>query len=480
MGTLTSYALVMAIFLALGWLAARFASSRANIITVYIISLVAYPMICLTAGLFSAEIAPIPILDMPVEMETMEFAPEESPSWPNILIGIYLAGASLALLYTLLRYITLFWMIIKGNHTKCDGYTLVEVSKNVVPFSWGKYIVISQHESERSMILLHEQAHLRRRHYLDLLLAQAVNILQWFNPATYALYNNLRSIQEYEADRGVVASGVDVRQYQLLLLRRSVGARYPLVNSFDNTNLKKRIYMMNKKAKSNGWQRLRALVLVPAVAVAFGLSNTPAVASILSQTSAAETMAAEPATVIKSEDNSTAQPHFPGGGGAMMQWLAQNMKYPQRMVDAEIQGKEIVGFTVQPDGRVTNFKILQSVCPEADAEVMRLLSEMPLWEPGMEDGKPIACQYALPVTFKLSGLASDKGNSIRIISYGSIKKDDTGIVIQNKDNKPSIFVDGKRYEGDFNSINPETIQSVKVQKGLPDYPNGRVDIILKK
>lgn len=478
MGALTAYALATAIFLVLGLLAVRIAgTSRASIIGIYLFSLASPLVAALSVPRGSTVPAVVENVDFSTAMEAVEYA--DSPIWPRIVVGLYIIGVGAMFIYTIFQYTGILKLICRGKHTRYGAFTLVEVKRTISPFNWGKYIVVSENEDERDLILRHEQAHLNRRHYLDLLLARAVCIFQWFNPASRALLHDLQTIHEYQVDSDVLESGVDVREYQLLLLRRTIASHNSFVNSFDNTNLKKRILMMNKKAKSGGWQRFRVLALAPALAAAFGLTHVPAVATVLNETSAVQ-MAADPEPVVKSDVRVEVRPEFPGGEMALMQWLVAHMKYPQRMVEAEIEGREVVGFTVQPDGRVTNFKIIKSLCPEADAEVMRLLSEMPAWEPGRVDGQPVACQYALPVTFKLSGYTSDKGNAIRIISYDTIKKDDTGVVIKNHNAKPSIFVDGEPYNNDINTIDPETIQSVTVSKDSPGYPNGRVDIRLKK
>ena len=76
-------------------------------------------------------------------------------------------------------------------------------------------------------IVLHEKAHLRLRHSFDLLVTDLAGCLQWFNPAMWLLRRELRAIHEYEADEAVLDSGVDARQYQLLLIRgKAAGGRW--------------------------------------------------------------------------------------------------------------------------------------------------------------------------------------------------------------------------------------------------------------
>ena len=119
-------------------------------------------------------------------------------------------------------------------------------------------------------ILAHERAHIRLRHSLDLLLIDLAGAVQWFNPAMWLLRRDLRAIHEYEADAAVIASGVDARSYQLLLIRKAVGGRwYSIANSFNHSKLKNRITMMLRE-KSPRRTRARALLLLPLAGLALG------------------------------------------------------------------------------------------------------------------------------------------------------------------------------------------------------------------
>ena len=125
-----------------------------------------------------------------------------------------------------------------------DGTLLIIHSCNFAPFSWMKYIVISQADLKENGhdILLHEQAHIRNHHSWDLLLVEVCSWLQWFNPAIWPLKQELQNIHEYEADEEVLRQGIDARQYQMLLIKKAVGARlYSIANSFNHSSLKKRI-----------------------------------------------------------------------------------------------------------------------------------------------------------------------------------------------------------------------------------------------
>ncbi len=95
------------------------------------------------------------------------------------------------------------------------------------------------------------------------------------------------------------------------------------------------------------------------------------------------------------------QPTFPGGNAAITTYLSQNLKYPQSAFDAEIEGTVYANFIIEKDGSVSNVKILRGIHPDCDAEVIRVVSEMPKWNPGKQRGQAVRVQFNLPVRFRL-------------------------------------------------------------------------------
>ena len=93
-------------------------------------------------------------------------------------------------------------------------------------------------------------------------------------------------------------------------------------------------------------------------------------------------------------------PQFPGGEKAMMEFIASNLKYPQQAVKDDMQGMVLVDFVINTEGKVTDPKIVRSLSPECDAEVIRVVGIMPAWTPGQQDGKTVNVKYTLPVMFK--------------------------------------------------------------------------------
>lgn len=94
-------------------------------------------------------------------------------------------------------------------------------------------------------------------------------------------------------------------------------------------------------------------------------------------------------------------PSFPGGQGALMAWLNDNIKYPVVAAENGIQGKVIVQFIVGKNGSISNVKVLRSVDPSLDKEAVRVVSNMPNWTPGKQNGASVNVRFTLPVTFRL-------------------------------------------------------------------------------
>ena len=94
-------------------------------------------------------------------------------------------------------------------------------------------------------------------------------------------------------------------------------------------------------------------------------------------------------------------PSFPGGMGALMSWLSQNIKYPVIAAENGVEGRVIVQFVVEKDGSITDVKIAKSVDPSLDKEATRVVSSMPHWIAGRQNGNPVRVKYTVPVTFKL-------------------------------------------------------------------------------
>ena len=321
-------------------------------------------------------------------------------SWADIIVCIYTLGVVAIFTMTVVQTVRLTKQLRQCEHiTDNRGNTIVLTDCATSPFCLFHYIVMSRDDyaNNRSFILTHEQEHIRLRHYIDLIILQFATIIQWFNPFVWLIGKNLKAIHEFEVDEAVLNKGIDATQYQKFLVVKAVGNRLqPFANNLNKESLKRRIIMMNQK-RSNRWMMLKALLVIPVA--------TLAVSVFANGTNASETPK-EPhpqkTTQTKIHDAVEEMPEFNGGQLAMMEFLMNNMKYPQAAVKAKQQGKAIVGFVVRKDGTVSDVHITKSAGHAVlDEEAIRVVKAMPAWKPGKQKGEPVNVKYSVPITFKL-------------------------------------------------------------------------------
>ena len=94
-------------------------------------------------------------------------------------------------------------------------------------------------------------------------------------------------------------------------------------------------------------------------------------------------------------------PKFPGGEQALMDYVSKNVVYPKEAQEKGISGRVFVGFIVEKDGSVSDVKVLRGIGGGCDEEAVRVISGLPKWKPGKQEGKPVRVSYQMPINFKL-------------------------------------------------------------------------------
>ena len=94
-------------------------------------------------------------------------------------------------------------------------------------------------------------------------------------------------------------------------------------------------------------------------------------------------------------------PEFPNGQETLMQYIAEQVKYPAEAKKAGAYGRVFIGFIVEPDGSLSDFKVLRGIGYGCAEEALRVVKSMPKWQPGIHRGKAVRVQYLVPVNFKL-------------------------------------------------------------------------------
>lgn len=132
-------------------------------------------------------------------------------------------------------------------------------------------------------------------------------------------------------------------------------------------------------------------------------------------------------------------PRFPNGGmQALMQYLNENIRYPEAAIKAGVQGRVTLQFIVDKDGSIDDVKILRSVNPDLDAEAIRVIKMMPRWEPGTHKGKPVRVKYTVPVMFRIPSEPVEKIDEMIVVGYRTPDAPVTGEVYEVADKMPEF------------------------------------------
>lgn len=366
----------------------------------------------------------------------------------QILGGIYIIGVGLMTLLFLFKLGKLVALIIRSPKRKMDGYTAVFTGNEKGSFSFFRYAFFPN-ENVAPDIIRHEVSHISHRHSWDILFAEVMMILQWFNPFIYLYKKELQSLHEYQADRDVVATGIDKRNYMMLILQQCTAGDFSgMSNNFSLILTKKRIKMITRNEKAKGlWWRLLATLPVLAILL---IANTKVtaqeqkadenadlalngntnsrrelVADVTSNDSVFQTIKEDLYQTLKdkSVNDSVFQivsemPEFPGGVEAMMKYIAENVKYPEKAKEKGISGRVFVGFIVEKDGSVTSAKVLRGIGGGCDEEAVRVIKGMPKWKPGKQEGKPVRVSYMMPIMFKLGQTNDEYKTTVKTVIAG--------------------------------------------------------------
>ena len=157
-------------------------------------------------------------------------------------------------------------------------------------------------------------------------------------------------------------------------------------------------------------------------------------------------------------------PQYPGGPQALFEFLSNNVKYPEEAEKAGIQGRVIATFVVETDGSISQPTVVKSVDPLLDAEALRVISAMPKWKPGKQNGQVVRVKYTVPLSFHFDGVKEIEEDHI-CREDGSIVEMDIEME-KSRVVRPLFIVDGQIMDGkEVYSINPKTIERFYMQDG---------------
>ncbi len=409
----------------------------------------------------------------PVEAGAVQ---ETVASWIQIVLLVYLAGILFLACRSIYSLISLFRLIHSGKQEKLEkGVTLVVHHHEIAPFSWMKYIVISQKDLEENgrEILIHEMAHIHHRHSIDLLLADICIFFQWFNPGAWLLKQELQNIHEYEADETVINEGVNAKEYQLLLIKKAVGTRlYSMANSFNHSKLKKRITMMLKE-KSNPWARLKYLYVLPLAAIAVTAFARPEISEKMEEISVAKVNDLAAIVEKKSEENVVKEPADTAKNKVIV------VGYRAKKKDSVLtSGEKKVALSVREvsgeekplviiNGKESDYEVVNALNPERIESISVIGAEkaIKIYGEKAKDGLMDIKLYS-EKKFKPKKIEVGSLNKTRLDALNSGAKNWDVTFHSATGGKPLIIIDGKEASGDdpLANISPDRIRSISVLK----------------
>jgi TonB family protein len=349
--------------------------------------------------------------------------------WMEVAVVVYLTGVILFVLRFGLQLFQLARITRRSGIRHAHGERVVFVDRGYSPFSFFNLVFINEAVVPAAMlptILEHERVHIRQHHTADMIVIELAILLQWFNPLIWIAGREMKTIHEYLADEGVLQNGISRPLYQQMILDETMGIQVNnLTNNFNVSLVKKRIAMMTK-SKSGMWARGKILLALPVLLVTGILLTAGAPDPFTGPVvpGGSENIQADldpqPELVFQDKQKQQTQikyapvdttkltytvvekmPSYTGGQEAMIQYLVANIQYPPAAKANKVQGTVFVTFVVEPDGTVTNVKILRGIGSGCDEEAQRVVKMMPKWNPGEQKGKPVRVQFNLPIKFKL-------------------------------------------------------------------------------
>ncbi len=422
---------------------------------------------------FTTDFSEIPVVAYNVELQM------QIP-WQQILFVLFVTGCAFVVTRYLIGLAQLRQIIRKSEkQTLSEHSVLCVTEQDVSPFSWFNRIVLSRNDMnvDNRAIINHERAHIRLLHSLDMIFFDLFTCLFWFNPFSWLLRREIQSVHEYQADDTVIHNGIDAKQYQLLLIRKSVGEyKFSLVNNFRQRDLHKRIRMMTKSRtdKRMRWGYSVALPMLFLAMVALSVPKLNAKA------------------VEKGVDNSSENEKITtqtGDSVIIAEALIELTKNPLELENVRILPKDSLNIVISFEEKLTVSGFVKGTDGFLSGVAVVIKGSTAGTVTDTEGKFALNADKDDVLQFKMAGyelfehkVEKDENNLVialqpeEVLVVGSGKMEDfkkdkdneqgVKIVVRGTDalkGEPLFFVDGKEVES-LNDINPDDIESISVLK----------------
>ena len=205
-----------------------------------------------------------------INISGTEYVPaENSMNFSTILLSVFIMGSIICLAHFVIQLLSFKKVTANAKLvSSVFNIKLYHLDIDIMPFSFGNAVYVNQTKhsaSELDDIIKHESVHVHQQHTIDVILAEIICILNWYNPFVWLMKNAIKQNLEYLADDTVLKYGADKKSYQYLLLKVTGYSPLQVVNSLKISSLKQRIFMMNKTRTSRK-HLLKLLLALPIVA----------------------------------------------------------------------------------------------------------------------------------------------------------------------------------------------------------------------
>jgi TonB family protein len=189
--------------------------------------------------------------------------------YKHILMLLYLAGV-LFFAFRLIWHVRSLWNTIKESRIiKRGPAKLVRTSEFCSPFSFFNYVFVNPeiNNDEVEEIMNHELAHVAQKHWFDLLIIELLRLLQWVNPFVWLYTGFIRLNHEYLADETALQRTSDPAIYKAALLNQMFGSQVIILSNSFNYSINRKRFEMMKKIITSPYRKMKILLILPVIAL---------------------------------------------------------------------------------------------------------------------------------------------------------------------------------------------------------------------
>ncbi len=334
---------------------------------------------------------------------------QKSFDWKGLLVELYEVGVFIfaaRLLYRLYHIRNLARQL-PGESRR--NYVLLRTGGSLPTFSFLKWLFWDETsqltEYEQNQILRHEEAHIRQRHSIDVLLLQIAGVIFWFNPFIYLFGREINAVHEYLADRTALKE-IDASAYLKLIAMQALRIANPaLIQPFHSQPTKNRIRMIYsaRKAKPAIWKTAACITILSVFSVLYACRTQE---------------------VVEPGQNAAQVEQMPVVSEQFAREIQKTIRYPKSAREEAVKGSVYANFLVDKEGKISDIKIVKSIREDLDNEVIRALGEATArWQPGLQGDKAVDVRVTFPVTFYMDTENGEKISTQRegivVVGYGA-------------------------------------------------------------